>query len=314
MLFEAESGKRDEGVSLEGIGKRLASGKSFLFGDFQSPTDSELATLGRELKLHPLAIDDVRHRHQRPKIEVYPDHYFLVVYQISAEKERLSIEELDVFIGPNFLIVCHEQELPLLAAVFERVCRQAGGHDVSGYLYELLDAIVDEYFPVLDELAERTEAVEAAVFEGYQKSRLAELLDLKKDLAILRRIIAPERDAVNVLLRRDPPVLDASRIFYFQDVYDHLIRITDSIDTYRELLTGSLDAFLSVENNRLSEVVQRLTLISTIFLPLTFITGFFGMNFHRLTGAGDGLFAVCIASMIALPGAMVWLLRRWGIR
>ena len=180
--------------------------------------------------------------------------------------------------------------MPLLTEVFERFCRQTGVHDVSGLLYELLDAFVDEYFPVLDELAERTEAVEASVFEEFDKSRLAELLELKKDLSLLRRVIAPERDAINVLLRRDPPVLDSTRIFYFQDIYDHLIRITDSIDTYRELLTGSLDAFLSVENNRLSEVVRRLTMISTIFLPLSFVTGFFGMNFQRLAGAGDRLF------------------------
>jgi magnesium transporter len=156
--------------------------------------------------------------------------------------------------------------------------------------------------------------VEAAVFDKFDSARLAELLELKKDLSILRRVIAPERDAINVLLRRDPPVLDSARIFYFQDVYDHLIRITDSIDTYRELPTGSLDAFLSVENNRLSEVVRRLTMISTIFLPLSFITGFFGMNFQRLAGAGNRLFVASIVSMILLPIAMLWLIRRQGIR
>jgi len=309
-LFEPGTGPRTDGVELAGVKSRLGA-KSFLFGDFQSPTDAELASLQRELNLHPLAIDDVQHRHQRPKIDVYPDHYFLVFYRITSTGTGISIEEIYLFIGPQFLILCHEGEVPLLTEVFERFCRMTGEHDVSGLLYELLDAFVDEYFPVMDGLADRTEAVEASVFEKFQKSRLAELLDLKKDLALLRRVIAPERDAVNVLLRRDPPVLDVARIFYFQDVYDHLIRITDSIDTYRELLTGSLDAFLSVENNRLSEVVRRLTLISTIFLPLSFITGFFGMNFQRLAGAGDGLFLAAIGSMVVLPVVMLWFLRRW---
>ncbi|MDQ6892943.1 MAG: magnesium transporter CorA family protein [Acidobacteriota bacterium] len=309
-LFEPGAGPRTDGVELAGVKSRLGA-KSFLFGDFQSPTDSELASLQRELNLHPLAIDDVQHRHQRPKIDVYPDHYFLVFYRITSAGKSISIEEIDLFIGPHFLILCHEGEVPLLTEVFERFSRLTGEHDVSGLLYELLDAFVDEYFPVMDGLADRTEAVEASVFEEFEKSRLAELLDLKKDLALLRRVIAPERDAVNVLLRRDPPVLDVARIFYFQDVYDHLIRITDSIDTYRELLTGSLDAFLSVENNRLSEVVRRLTLISTIFLPLSFITGFFGMNFQRLAGAGDRLFLGAIASMVLLPIGMLWFLRRW---
>ncbi|HEY6146251.1 MAG TPA: magnesium transporter CorA family protein, partial [Thermoanaerobaculia bacterium] len=296
-----------------GVRSRLGA-KSFLFGDFQAPTDEELATLQRELHIHPLAIDDVQHRHQRPKIDVYPDHYFLVFYRITSTGKAISIEEIDFFIGPQFLILCHEREVPLLSEVFDRFCRQTGEHDVSGLLYELLDAFVDEYFPVMDGLADRTEAVEASVFEKFRQSRLAELLDLKKDLALLRRVIAPERDAVNVLLRRDPPVLDVARIFYFQDVYDHLIRITDSIDTYRELLTGSLDAFLSVENNRLSEVVRRLTVISTIFLPLSFVTGFFGMNFQRLAGASDRLLLAAMASMVVLPVAMLWLLRRWNVR
>lgn len=313
-LFRDQPSPRQEEASLAGIGRTLADGKSFFFGEFQSPTQEELDTLAREFGLHPLAIEDVRNRQQRPKIDIYGTHFFLVFYRIGPSKKGLAIEEIDVFIGQNFLVVCHDGELPLVGEVLDRFGREAGAHDVSGLLYDLLDAIVDEYFPVLDGIAERTEAIEASVFEKFNRRRLADLLDLKKDLALLRRIIAPERDAINVLLRRDPPVLDPARIFYFQDVYDHLIRITDSIDTYRELLTGSLDAFLSVENNRLSEIVRRLTLISTVFLPLTFITGFFGMNFQRLAGAGDVLFGASIVAMVVLPLALLAMLRRQGIQ
>ena len=196
ILFDPAAGRQEEAVSLEGIGARLAAGKSFLFGDFHSPTDAELDLLARELSLHPLAIDDVRHRHQRPKIDVFPDHYFLVFYRIGVAKTRVVMYEVDVFIGSRFLIVCHDGEVPLLSEVVERFCRQTGVHDVSGLLYELLDALVDEYFPVLDDLAERTEAVEAAVFDKFDTARLAELLELKKDLSLLRRVIAPERDAI----------------------------------------------------------------------------------------------------------------------
>jgi len=139
------------------------------------------------------------------------------------------------------------------------------------------------------------------------------LLDLKKDLALLRRVVAPERDAVNVLLRRDPPILDPARIFYFQDIYDHLIRIADSIDTYRELATGTLDAFLSVQNNKLSEVVRKLTILSTAFLPLMLVTSFFGMNFAKLSQATNGVFWNGMVFMMAFELATLWFLWWWGI-
>lgn len=223
--------------------------------------------------------------------------------------ERPILEEVDLFIGPRFLVLVHDAVVPLLDEVVDRYGRQQGARNVSGILYEILDAIVDEYFPMLDALTNRSEEIEQEVFQTFARERLQALLELKKDLTLVRRAVAPERDSINVLLRRDPPILDPEHVFYFQDVYDHLIRVTDSIDTDRELVTTSLDAFLSVENNRLSEIVRRLTLISTIFLPLNFVTGFFGMNFARLAGAPDGLFAVAIAAMAGLPVVMLWLIR-----
>jgi magnesium transporter len=173
--------------------------------------------------------------------------------------------------------------------------------------------MVDEYFLFLDDLGERSQEIEDEIFEHYDQVHLERLLALKKDLALLRRIAAPERDAINVLLRRDPPILDATRIFYFQDIYDHLIRIADSIDTYRELATGTLDAFLSVQNNMLSEVVRKLTILSTAFLPLMLVTSFFGMNFARLAGAKDKLFLQGMAFMVAFEVAILWFLWWWGI-
>jgi magnesium transporter len=299
-------------VRLEGAGTLLAADpKGFLFADLHAPEASELDVLAREFELHPLAVEDVRHRHQRPKIDVYPGHYFLVFYRIrSGVDRRPLLEEIDLFVGARFLILVHDAAVPLMDEVVERYGRRGGPRNVSGLLYEILDAIVDEYFPMLDTLSNRSEEIEQAVFETFARERLQSLLDLKKDLMLLRRVIAPERDSINVLLRRDPPILDPDQIFYFQDVYDHLLRITDSIDTDRELVTTSLEAFLSVENNRLSEIVRRLTVISTIFLPMNFVTGFFGMNFARLTGAGDRAFAVALAAMAVLPVAMLWWIRQ----
>jgi magnesium transporter len=320
VLFDVEGRRFD--VPIPGITARLASTGVFFFADLHAPDERELDTLQREFHFHPLAIEDVRTRHQRPKIDIYGDQYFLVFYRVGAGGPNGDwvLQEIDFFIGPNFLIVTHDSEVPTLDQVYERFCRVAAKKDVSALLYDVLDAIVDEYFDFLDDLGERSQRLEEEIFEHHESAHLERLLDLKGDLVRLRQVVAPGRDAVNVLLRRDPPVIDPSRIPYFQDVYDHLIRVADSIDTYRELATGLLDALLSIQNNRLSEqnnrlseVVKKLTVITIIFLPLNFITGFFGMNFQRTTEGGDPWFFGALAAMAIVPSTMVFFLRRRGL-
>ncbi|HZI64927.1 MAG TPA: magnesium transporter CorA family protein [Thermoanaerobaculia bacterium] len=316
VLFHPTEGRRDA-VPLKGIAARLASG-GFFYADLHAPDEDELETLRQEFHFHPLAIEDVRSRHQRPKIDVYTNQYFLVFYRIGpggGEGEWL-LQEIDFFIGPNFLVVTHDSEVALLDTVFERFCREEGQKDVSTILYDILDAMVDDYFLYLDDLGERSQAIDERIFETFDPKSLEEILDLKRDLALLRRVVAPARDAINVLLRRDPPVIDTARIFYFQDIYDHLIRITDSIDTYRELATGSLDAFLSIQNNRLADVVRKLTVISVIFLPITAATGFFGMNFHIFEPQprNDYLFLTSLALIVGVPVVMLLFLRRKVLR
>lgn len=314
VLFE-NGVKWRERVPVPGVAALLSEGERFFFGNFQAPTPDELEKLRREFGLHPLAIEDVVTRHQRPKIDIYGDHYFLVFYRIGAsdEKGEVLLQEVDFFIGRNFLIVTHDSELPLLDEHYARFCRTPGPKSDSVLLYELLDALVDEYFPFLDDVAERSAEIEDSLFHAFDASQLEKVLELKRDLIRLRRVISPERDVLNVLLRRDPPVIDPAQVVYFQDVYDHLVRVTDSIDTYRELLTGSLEAFLSIQNNRLSEVVQKLTVISVTFLPLTFITGFFGMNFKAFEVLNTPLFILSLVLMVTVPVVLLRLLKRKGI-
>ena len=321
VLFE--SGKRLEGAPLEGIKARLARPDVFFYADLQAPSESELTMLQREFHFHPLAIEDVRTRHQRPKIDIYEDQYFLVFYRVGAEGGANGdwvLQEIDFFIGKNFLVVTHDSPVPLLDSVYERFCR-SGKWDVSSLLYEILDAIVDEYFVFLDDIGERSQTLEEEIFERHEAHHLEALIDLKRDLVRLRQVVAPGRDAVNVLLRRDPPIIEPARIPYYQDVFDHLVRVSDSIDTYRELATGLLDALLSTQNNRLAEqnnrlaeVVKKLTLISVIFLPLNFITGFWGMNFRWTTARGNDWFLVALVVMALIPVLMLGYLRRKGLR
>ncbi|PYQ65106.1 MAG: magnesium and cobalt transport protein CorA [Acidobacteria bacterium] len=312
ILFHLDGGREE--LPLHGCAGQLAAKGGFLYADLQAPNEKELDALQREFHFHPLAIEDVRTRHQRPKIDIYGDQYFLVFYRIGPSGHGdWVLQELDFFIGPNFLIVTHDSEVELLDKIFARFGREEGKKDVSGLLYDILDTLVDDYFLFLDDLGERSQQIEDEIFAHYDQVHLERLLALKKDLALLRRVAAPERDAVNVLLRRDPPILDAARIFYFQDIYDHLIRIADSIDTYRQLATGTLDAFLSVQNNKLSEIVRKLTVISTAFLPLMFVTSFFGMNFAKLAGAGDRLFVLGMVAMGLFEVAIFFFLWWWGI-
>ncbi len=314
VLFDSQGACRER-LPVRGVAEALKVGGGFFFGDFQAPTKEELEALRQEFHFHPLAIEDVQSRHQRPKIDVYGDHYFLVFYRIGMGDggEEVLLQEIDFFIGRSFLVVTHDREAPFLGEILERFRRGAGKKDVSVLLYELLDAIVDEYFPFLDDVAERSVRIEEAIFHEFDVKDLENVLELKRDLARLRRIVAPERDSLNVLLRRDPPVIEEAQVFYFQDIYDHLVRVTDSIDTYRELLTGSLDAFLSVQNNRLSEVVRKLTVISVTFLPLTFISGFFGMNFRIFEKANDLFFFVSLVLMATVPFLVLFLLKRKGL-
>ncbi|HEY6066270.1 MAG TPA: magnesium transporter CorA family protein [Thermoanaerobaculia bacterium] len=314
VLFRPDGTRQD--IPILGCAGHLTTSGGFLYADLQAPNEQELETLQREFHFHPLAIEDVRTRHQRPKIDIYGDRYFLVFYRVgpsAAHDGDWVLQEVDFFIGPNFLIVTHDSPVDLLDRTFDRFGREEGKKDVSGLLYDILDAMVDDYFLFLDDLGERSQEIEDEIFEHYDQVHLERLLALKKDLALLRRVAAPERDAVNVLLRRDPPIIDAARIFYFQDIYDHLIRIADSIDTYRELATGTLDAFLSVQNNKLSEVVRKLTILSTAFLPLMLVTSFFGMNFAKLAQASDRVFTNGMVFMLAFEVAILWFLWWWGI-
>jgi Mg2+ and Co2+ transporter CorA len=161
---------------------------------------------------------------------------------------------------------------------------EAGKHprDVGVLLYSLLDTIVDNYFPVIDSIVERTELLEEQIFERFDQNALSTIFTLKKDLLALRRVFAPERDVLNVLTRRDLPIFDEATTLYFQDVYDHVVRVTDSIDIYRDLLSSALDGYLSMQSNRLNITVQTLTSVSIILMSIAAITGWYGMNFEMM--------------------------------
>ena len=255
-----------------------------LWVDVEQPTDADLQRLEREFGFHPLAVEDCRNRHQRPKVDEYPGYYFIVLYEAAMEDGRIRLTELAIFLGKNYVVTVHDGPLRAFP-VADRLWH--GSTDLaergSGLLaYLLIDTIVDAYFPLLDEVSEGMNVLEERIFEGSGFSAVQDVFRMKKDLLLLRRVVSPLRDVFNTLLRREQAVFSRETTVYFQDVYDHLIRIADSIDNQRDMLSSAMDAYLSVANQRTNLVMKRLTATATILMSVTLIASVFGMNFLHM--------------------------------
>ncbi len=295
----------------------LAEPNTLVWVDVSPVDTAAVAVLRKHFHFHPLALEDVERPHQRPKVDAYADYYFIVVYAVNLAPadDGLDLRELDIFVGTNFVVTAHQQQINELNQIAERWQRstESVGTTVGALLYAVLDAVVDGYFPIIDELSERVDTYEDRIFERFDRDVLDDIFYLKKELVTFRRVVAPTREALNVLLRRDPPIVSLASLAYFNDVYDHTVRVLDGIDMLRDQLTSGLEAYLSVQGNTLNEVMRRLTVISTIFLPLTFLTGFFGMNWVGLPFQSTTAMVLSIALMIAVPAGMYWWFRRQGL-
>lgn len=280
MLVHHAEGGFDEAVPLESISDLIQDRQKIVWLDVQDPTDADVELLRAEFGFHELALEDAVRRSQRPKIDLYNGYCFLVFYAVRRRRE----EEIGLFVGRNYLVTVHTGPVPEIDATAARWQINADrlGHGIAVVLYSLLDAIVDGYFPVVDEITEEVEAIETAMFGSGQVDRQKEVFALKRELLSLRRAIAPEREVVNTLIRRDDPVFGDQTLPYFQDIYDHLIRITDSIDLVRDQLTSLLDAQLSVVSNRLNTVMKRMTALSTILMSANLVAANYGMNFTAM--------------------------------
>ena len=236
--------------------------------------------IAEEFKLHLLSIEDVINVHQRPKVEEYPDQVY-VVLRLPPDGSSGSGEQISLFIGTNYVITFQEREGDCFDAVRQRIGN--GRRIVSSgpdYLaYALIDACVDAYFPVLEDLGERVEDMEDRVLADPQPSQSGELHAMKRELLQIRRAIWPMRELLNSLMRNDNPNISDTTQVYLRDVYDHTIQLMDIVETYREIASGLLDVYLSSQSARLNEVMKFLTVIATIFIPLSFLAGLWGMNF-----------------------------------
>jgi magnesium transporter len=246
-----------------------------------------LKELGDCFHLHPLVLEDILNTDQRPKLDDYGDYLFIVLkmLHVQPEQEEIAAEQISLIVGNNYVISLHESDYDVFALIRERLKAGKGRLCRSGadYLaYTLLDLIVDQYFVLLEDQGEAIEDLEAEVVSTATPATLSRIHRLKREMIILRKSVWPLREVISRLERSESSLIEEPTILYFKDVYDHVIQIIDNIETFRDILSGMLDIYLSSVSNRLNEVMKVLTIIATIFIPLTFIAGVYGMNFKYM--------------------------------
>jgi len=281
-----------------------------------------LQELARVFALHPLAMEDVVNLHQRAKVETFHNHVFLVTHMAQLA-DTLEMEQISLFVGSNFVISFQERPgWDCLESVRERIrksvtrIREAG----PGYLaYALIDAVVDHYFPVLEQYGERLELLEDSILLHPERQTIAQVHAVKRELLHLRRAIWPQREALNILVRDEIPPFDGETRIYLRDVYDHAVRIIDLTETYREICSDLMDLYLSSVSNRMNEVMKVLTVISTLFIPLTFIAGLYGMNFQTEASPWNMPeltwylgYPLCLLAMLVISALQLWFFYRRG--
>ncbi len=253
----------DEHCLAADISELRAKEGNVIWADVSDPTSRDFEELAEEFGFHHLSIEDCQNAHQRPKVEEYTGYYFIVLYEaeLAGPQDRLELRELNIFLGKNYLVTVHSRPIRAIETA-KRLWREWTDRSDQGaglLAYLLIDAVVDDYLPLLDIISERMDDLEDSIFGEFRSEAIQEIFSIKKKLLYLRRSITPLRDVFNMLLRREQPIFPRETHVYFQDVFDHLIRVADTIDTLRDMLSSTMDAYLSVTGNRMNQVMKRLT-------------------------------------------------------
>ena len=296
--------------------------RGLLWVDFENePAESCLPIL-QGFEFHPLAIDDALQETHVPKLDDWGDYLYIVLnYMIvlnNSQEWETEVDELDIFLGQNYIVTLHDRQVTAIEDTWQacdrdpRTLQDGADH----LLYKITDNLVTEYMPAVEKIDAAIDEIEDQVFDRPSPRTLEKLFSLKRVLLAMRRILLPQREVLNKLARDDYRVIDPRDRIFFRDIYDHLVRLHDLNESLRDLVGGALDTYLSVVNNRMNDIMKTLTIITTLFMPITFITGFFGMNFFEpvanLTGwTTRAVLALVIATMLSFPfGMYLWMRRR----
>jgi magnesium transporter len=279
--------RRSTANGLQEIGRAAAidllpRADSNLWLHFDTPTEDELRFLEENLKIHHLTLEDIVNQNQRPKIEPFEEYVYLAVHPLQRKKKwQIEPSELDILLSRGWIVSVHYGPLPSVietSQLHERL-PLALGRGVDFFLYTLVDLVIDGYFPILDDMEDEVDSLEERLLLRTRSVDMKPLLALKRSLVRVRRAVTPQREVLNQLTRHDFPFVRPENLVYFRDVYDHLIRITEELDSLRDILSSVLEIHLAATSNQLNITMKRLTAWGTIFIVITAIAGIYGMNF-----------------------------------
>jgi magnesium transporter len=289
---------------------------ALLWVDLAAPSIPESLVLSDTFGFHALSVEDAMAPMQYPKAEAYDGYLYVILHGIDfrAQEHYFGTHDIDFFIGPNYLVTVHDGTSRSINELREHCPRNASmlGEGPVALFHRIVDAMVDRYRPEVDELADRLDELEKEILENPQPDLVREILEQKRDVASLRRVITPQRDVIARLARREFVDISTEMSFRFRDVYDQVVRVADDALIFQDRISGILDAHLSSVNNRLNEVMKVLTIVSVIFMPLTLLAGLYGMNVRlpQLPGGDDAQFWWICAIIVGVILGMLGLFRR----
>jgi magnesium transporter len=280
------AGKPPESISVQDIPANLQKRDGYIWVSLENASPEEIdLVLAGTFQFHPLTIEDcLSVGYQTPKIDDFDNYLFIIANAVEPDStlQNLDTIELDIFLGDNYIVTCFvDDAMPCVSSVWQRLSKddRMAVRGVDMICHALLDTLVDEYVPLLDRMDEEVESLEDRVLANPETATLERLLTLKHMVMSLRRVINPQRELINRLCRDEYPQVGKVSQIYFRDVYDHLVRIQDLSESIRDIVSGAMDIYLNSTSLRLNVVMKALTIVSTIFLPLTFLAGVYGMNF-----------------------------------
>jgi magnesium transporter len=299
--------------------------EALLWVDFVNESPERCLPILQSFGFHPLAIDDALQETHSPKLDDWGDYLYIALNYLNAEENgdswETEVDELDIFLGQNYIVTHHDHPISAIDETWAACDRdprnvQEGADHI---LYKITDNLVAGYMPAVEKIDEAIDQIEDQVFDRPSPRTLERLFGLKRVLLAMRRILLPQREVLNKLARDDYKVIDPKDRIFFRDIYDHLVRLHDLNESLRDLVGGVLDTYLSVVNNRMNEIMKTLTTITVLFMPLTFLTGFFGMNFFEPLGnlkswTTNPVFYLTMVTIFVMPiGMYIWMRRRTWI-